>query len=155
MLVRTTSYSLPEELHSHIELIQPTTYFSSLKGMASTLRISEDPPEVTSQALSQIEVPSAYKGLVDVNCNYKITISCLQQLYNTVGYKPSAKNGNKIAVTGYLDFFASFSDLQQFYRDQRKDAVGSNFTVIFVNGSSFILQFEESRLKFEGFRWSE
>ena len=104
--------------------------------MASTLRISQDTSETTSQAVDgpPIKVPSAFKGLVDVNCNYKITISCLQQLYNTVGYKPSAKNGNKIAVTGYLDLFANFADLQQFYGTQRKDALGSNFTVVSVHG---------------------
>ncbi|KIJ06207.1 hypothetical protein PAXINDRAFT_20588 [Paxillus involutus ATCC 200175] len=32
-----------------------------------------------------------------------ITISCLRQFYNAIGYNASATNGNKPAVTGYLE----------------------------------------------------
>jgi len=71
---------------------------------------------------------------VDASCNSTITISCLQQLYNTVGYVPSAKIGNSIGITGYLNQFANIQDLQSFYRDQRPDAVNSTFKFISVNG---------------------
>lgn len=38
---------------------------------------------------------------VDASCNQIITITCLQQLYNAVGFTPSAKD-NSIGITGYL-----------------------------------------------------
>ena len=45
---------------------------------------------------------SAASGVsVDASCNQIITITCLQQLYNAVGFAPSAKD-NSIGITGYL-----------------------------------------------------
>lgn len=133
-MVRTTDYSLPEDLHDHIELVQPTTLFATFKNLASTFHLVDDPADTASVDAPPIVVPSAARGQVDNNCNYKITINCLQQLYNTLGYTPSATNGNQIAVTGFLELFASFADLQQFYGLQRKEALGTNFTIISVNG---------------------
>ena len=79
-----------------------------------------------------------------------ITIPCLQQLYNAVGVIPSAPN-NSIAVTGYLVsiYFdsidtladsiqgevANIHDLQLFYANQRRDALGSKFTFVSANGN--------------------
>lgn len=80
-----------------------------------------------------IKVPTASGGLVDASCNTTITITCLKQLYNAVGFVPSAK-GNKIGITGYLDQFANIADLQMFFADQRPDAVNSTFTFISING---------------------
>jgi tripeptidyl-peptidase-1 len=39
---------------------------------------------------------------VNPGCNTTITIQCLQELYNAVGYVPLADINNSIAVTGYL-----------------------------------------------------
>lgn len=38
---------------------------------------------------------------VDPSCNQTITVTCLQQIYNAVGFEPSAK-ANSIGVTGFL-----------------------------------------------------
>jgi tripeptidyl-peptidase-1 len=72
---------------------------------------------------------------VDASCITTITISCLQQLYNFVGFKPSS-GGNSIGITGYLDEFANLQDLQSFYADQRPDALNSSYKYFSVNGSS-------------------
>ena len=81
-----------------------------------------------------IDVPSASGGQVDASCTSTITISCLQQLYNAVGYVPLANTGNQIAATGYLDQFANIDDFQLFFADQVPQAVDPSFTLVTVNG---------------------
>ncbi|KAG6861867.1 hypothetical protein C0995_011164 [Termitomyces sp. Mi166 len=120
-IVRTTSYSLPEHLHDHIDVIQPTTMFAQLKRMKSTIVWSDDAEAVTSvQNLAPI-VNSVTGVSVDASCNTTITITCLQQLYNAVGLNASAP-GNSIA------------DLKSFYAEQNPAAVNSTFEVVSVNG---------------------
>ena len=139
-IVRTTGYSLPEHLHGHVELVQPTTMFSRPRALRTTFRIDDTASAKsvsTSADAPPISVPSASGGHVDASCNQTITITCIQQLYNAVGFTPSATNGNKIGITGYLEQFANEQDLQTFFADQRPDAVGSTFTTVLVNGALF------------------
>ncbi|EMD32617.1 hypothetical protein CERSUDRAFT_118652 [Gelatoporia subvermispora B] len=134
-LVRTTTYSLPDYLHEHIDLIQPTTLFSTWRGMKSTIHSSQPAKPDTMSSAPPIKVPSASGGEVDASCNTTITVSCLKQLYNAVGFTPAGgKNGNQIAVTGYLEQFANIADLELFYADQVPAAVNTSFEVISVNG---------------------
>lgn len=81
-----------------------------------------------------IKVPTASGGHVDASCNGTITITCLLELYNAVGYTASATSGNKIGITGYLEQFANKQDLQTFFADQRPEAVGFDFNTISING---------------------
>ncbi|KAH9017730.1 tripeptidyl peptidase A [Lactarius hengduanensis] len=135
VLVRTTEYSLPAHLDEHIELVQPTTAFNRVKEQRTTFRFSTA-PDVASSSLSsddKISVPGS--GVtVDASCNRTITVSCLKQLYNAVDYVPKATDKNAIALTGYLEQFANFADLQKFYADQVPAAVGSSFDVVLING---------------------
>ncbi|KAF8416931.1 peptidase S8/S53 domain-containing protein [Boletus edulis BED1] len=132
-IVRTTSYSLPEGLHEHVELIQPTTMFTRLKSFKSTLHWSNT---VSSGSLSPSTgtLTGPAGNPVDASCNGTITITCLKELYNAVGYNTSATNGNKIAVTGYLEQYANNMDLQQFFQLENPMADGSNYTFVSVNG---------------------
>jgi tripeptidyl-peptidase-1 len=84
---------------------------------------------------SHAVVKAASGVMVNANCNKTVTISCLQQLYNTAGFVPSSK-GNSIGITGYLEQFANNQDLQSFYKEQRPDALGSSYKFISVNGLS-------------------
>lgn len=136
-LVRTTSYSLPEHLMDHVDLVQPTTVFSRFSSMKTTYRFSQDQSTTAGQNGSYIPVPSASGGQVDASCNQTITVSCLKQLYNAVGYTPAAAGQNQIAVTAYLDQYANFEDLQLFYADEVPAAVNTTFTVISINGMMF------------------
>ena len=136
-MVRTTAYSLPEHLHDHVELIQPTTMFSRMKSLKTTFHVN--PTALTSASVAAadappIKVPSASGGQVDASCNMTITISCLQQLYNAVGFKPAADNGNQIGITGYLEEFANIQDLQSFYADQLPAALNTSFETVLING---------------------
>lgn len=119
-LVRTTSYSLPLDIHHHIDVIQPTTNFAQFKNHRSTLH------RVADNAATAIPP--------DASCQYATTLRCIQQTYNATGYKPSPHVDNSIAVTGYLDFYANIKDLQMFYKDQRPEAVNSSFEFVSVHG---------------------
>ena len=134
VLVRATEYSLPAHLDKHIELIQPTTSFGRAKKLRTTSRFSPVLDTTPSPSLGdKIYVPGS--GVtVDASCNTTITVSCLKQLYNAVDYIPKAAHKNAIALTGYLEEFANFADLQLFYADQVPAAVNTSFDVVLING---------------------
>ncbi|KAF8801356.1 subtilisin-like protein [Phlegmacium glaucopus] len=127
-VVRTLSYSLPEVLHEHIDVIAPTTYFGTFRSMKVTSFLQ---PELDTMLQDTIPGPD---GKLDPSCNTIITPACLRVLYNTSSYVPVSTDVNKLAVAGYLDEFANYADLQTFFKKYRTDAVGSTFTTVQVNG---------------------
>lgn len=134
VLIRTTHYSLPEHLHAHVELVQPTTYFGRPKPMSATLffeginiTISLSPSPPPEDPGSPIPPP--------VNCTRTMTIDCLKYIYNIGGYQPSATNKNAIGITGYLNQYANIADLQSFYAAERPDAVNSTFKTVLVHSA--------------------
>jgi len=136
VLVRTTEYSLPAHLDEHIELVQPTTAFHRAKGQRTTFRFSPPAPEASPSfnAGTKITVPGS-AVTVDASCKSTITVSCLKQLYNAVGYVPRAPKKNAIALTGYLEEFANFADLQRFYADQVPHAINTSCDVALIDGA--------------------
>lgn len=111
--------------------------------MKSTLFYEDGKTEVSRIAQSSVPFVHPTTGVtVDPSCNTTITITCLKQLYNAVGYKVKAAKKNSIAITSYLEQFANFADLQTFYKDQLPEAVNSSFKLISVAGmSSFAYPF--------------
>ncbi|KAG5639668.1 hypothetical protein H0H81_005851 [Sphagnurus paluster] len=101
-LVRTTSYSLPENLHEHVDVIQPTTMFGRFRRDRSTISWPKDLEVAPLQNLATQPNKNADSTpiVVDPSCNSTITIRCLQQLYNAVGYVPKKNNNNSIGITG-------------------------------------------------------
>ncbi|KAK0243100.1 tripeptidyl peptidase A [Armillaria nabsnona] len=131
-LVRTTRYSLPEPLLDHIDVVQPTTLFGRWKGMKSTVIDFENFDLGNTADVAKLDAETDY---VDPACNVSITVSCLKQLYNAVGFVPSGRNKNStIGITAYLEQNANKADLQRFYQDQVPQAVGSTFDFIPVKG---------------------
>ncbi|GLB42698.1 putative pro-kumamolisin, activation domain [Lyophyllum shimeji] len=129
-VVRTMSYSLPRELLSHVDVVTPTTYFSTLRSMRKTSFLQPNllaglVNDVTN-ALSDLATPK--------DCGRIITPACLRALYNTTDYKPAATDRNTIGVAGYLGEYANRKDLQTFFTKFRPDAVNSSYTTIQVNG---------------------
>ncbi|KAF8903507.1 peptidase S8/S53 domain-containing protein [Gymnopilus junonius] len=130
-VVRTLSYSLPKELHSHVDVVAPTTYFGTLRSMKkrNVLQPNKKPLTDEEAALhfgSDAAVPSS--------CADTITPTCLRDLYNTSTYTPTQTKVNELGIAGYLDEFANTADLQSFFKKYRKDAVGSSFSIVQVNG---------------------
>ncbi|PLW19550.1 hypothetical protein PCANC_01563 [Puccinia coronata f. sp. avenae] len=128
-MVRTEQYSLPESLHRHIELIQPTTMFGVLHKQRSRVSKISQVSEVKSKRLLD-HIPDICPGPI------LVTNGCLRQLYKTEGYEVQVPDRNMIATTGYLDEAANLEDAQLFLKTQRSDQVGQSFDVILVNGGS-------------------
>lgn len=128
-IVRAESYSLPKEVHGHVDVIQPTTMFGLFKPMGLTSHWDEpiSKKEVFGTAQSSTGVT------VDLSCNSTITPQCLQALYQ-IDYKGTPGNGNKVGVTGYLEQYASKSDLDKFYSRFNPAATGSDFKFYSVSG---------------------
>ncbi|KIJ54290.1 hypothetical protein M422DRAFT_775435 [Sphaerobolus stellatus SS14] len=128
---RTLSWSLPRKVHSHIDVIEPTTMFGRLRKMKATSFLMPDAPVVENDVnpdngLSTLAVPPT-------SCSSIINPSCLRTLYNTINYTPAATDQNSIGIAGYLDEFANDADLQTFFTHFRPDASGG-FTHIQING---------------------
>ncbi len=75
-VVRTLSYSLPRELHNHINVVSPTTYFGTLRSMKATHFIQSDGSNEVGSILSPEAVPPR-------SCASQITPACLKVLYNS------------------------------------------------------------------------
>jgi tripeptidyl-peptidase-1 len=131
-VVRTLSYSLPKELHSHIDVVAPTTYFGTLRSMRKTSFLQPNVKPITDEEAASLVLGS--DAAVPSSCATTITPTCLRDLYNTSTYVPAATNVNKLGVAGYLEEFANTADLQTFFKKFRTDAVGSTFTIVQVNG---------------------
>jgi tripeptidyl-peptidase-1 len=121
--IRTLEYSIPEELFQYVDLVQPTTRFAQIKAEASTLHDYRVLGSVGSVAPSVV-----------VDCNLTITPTCLRDLYNINGFTPDPKKGGFIGISGFLEEYAQFGDLQQWIPDYAPWAAGANFTWTSVNG---------------------
>lgn len=130
-VVRTLAYSLPRELHSHIDVVAPTTYFGTMRSMRATSFLQ---PEIKAIDNSVDNSTLDVDATVPSSCATTITPACLRALYNTVNYVPSQTSRNGLGVAGYLDEFANRADLQTFFQRFRPDAAGSSFTTVRVNG---------------------
>ncbi|KAG1868043.1 peptidase S8/S53 domain-containing protein [Suillus tomentosus] len=145
-IVRTTSYSLPDILHHHVDLIQPTTMFARFKAFKSTPhRTNQAQPAAPRPPGETITGPAG--NPVDASCNSTITLSCLRQLYNAENYQTTATNCNKLGITGYLDQYANNKDLQQFYLAQNPSAYGSNYTLVSIHDGKNNQSYEEAGLE--------
>lgn len=115
-LIRTTRYSLPSILHDHVTVVTPSTYFSLPKPQHKTSFVQHIDKylidvadgvlnSVTNSDLGAVPPP------VSPTCNFQITPSCLNSLYN-ISYTPVSTKNNSLGVVGYLNEYASYADLQ-------------------------------------------
>lgn len=130
-VVRTLAYSLPRELHRHIDVVAPTTYFSTLQSMRATNFLQ---PEIEALVGDPVVLLSDPTGAIPGSCETRITPACLRALYKTKDYKPVSTDKNEIGIAGYLNEFASYSDLGKFFDQFRPEAEGSSFVTVQVNG---------------------
>lgn len=86
--------------------------------------------------IAQIFADNPDAGLIDkiAACRKGVTIGCLQELYNFRSYIPAAPEHNAIGITSYLEENINNQDLQDFYKVQRPEAVGSGYRLISVHG---------------------
>lgn len=132
MTARTLKYSLPAVLHDHVDIIAPTIKFSTPSQQKSTVfKVSKTPDAKLSTTSSSSDV---HDGLDVAACNTTITPDCLKALYKFKHFRASRRNGNELALAGFLEEYAQYDDLEQFLETYDSDAAGFNFTEILING---------------------
>lgn len=130
--LRTLQYSIPRGLKSHIAMIEPTTRFGQLKPQIS------EPFEVSRVEMSEereaISVAELGAPLNATFCNRTITPDCLRALYNIGDYTSSPVKNSLFGVTGYLNQWAKFANLDVFMKKYAPYAVNQTFNYQLVNG---------------------
>ncbi|KAI1639158.1 tripeptidyl-peptidase 1 [Biscogniauxia mediterranea] len=127
--LRTLSYSVPDDVAGHVDLIQPTTRFGQLGAKRSTIFEMQ----IVSDSAKEGDVFKTDAAAAVANCNVaSITPACLKSLYN-IKYTPDTE-GNLVSFASYLEEYARYDDLQTFEEQYATSAVGQNFTVELVNG---------------------
>jgi tripeptidyl-peptidase-1 len=120
VVARTTKWSLPRHLHSHIDAIQPTTSF--FRGAAQAATWVDE----------AVEVPASYQTpkntSISAVCNVtSVTPECFQTLYNTKWYQTKASNKNSIGFTNYLGEIPIRPDAKLFLQKYRPEAVSQAY----------------------------
>ena len=117
--LRTTEYSIPDDLTEHIDLVTPTTYFG--------------------KTTAQIPVPKAHypkshivPRQIDPSCATSITPACIKELYNINDYKPDPNSGSRIAFGSFLNQSARTQDLSLF--EIANSIPQQGFSVQLING---------------------
>jgi tripeptidyl-peptidase-1 len=136
--LHTLAYSIPEQLHDHVNFLSPTTKFPSIHEMRSTLKPG-NPDAVTAyqewaKTQSLIDHDLSAVAPPDAVCGRSITPQCLLNLYN-VSYGPPASTSqtNKLSFASFLTQYARYADLASFESSVATYAKGHNFTVISLN----------------------
>lgn len=127
--IRTLHYSVPQEISSHITMIQPTTRFGQVKAQRKA-------PFTTEKATYTPAKAAATPGttLNVTACNATVTPDCLRALYNIGDYEADPSVGSLFGVCGYLDEYAKYDALDEFLGTYAPYAVSQNFSYALVNG---------------------
>ncbi|KZT51658.1 tripeptidyl peptidase A [Calocera cornea HHB12733] len=112
-LVRCMSWSLPADLHEHVEFIQPTTIFGRPKPHRSFVN------SVISRGIV-LSNPT--------NCSENVTPDCLRELYGIGSYRPNPSSANRLGISGYLGSYANINDTKFFYQQFVPRAYEANFS---------------------------
>ncbi|EAW21651.1 S53 family peptidase [Aspergillus fischeri NRRL 181] len=116
--LRTLAYSVPDDVHRYIQMIQPTTRFGQ-------------PVRHERQPLFQGTVASLEE--LAANCSATITPNCLRELYGIYDTRAEPDPRNRLGVSGFLDQYARYDDFENFMRSYAPNRTDVNFTVVSIN----------------------
>jgi tripeptidyl-peptidase I len=151
IIIACTSYSLPEHVRPHVELITPTVHFDAL-----VPRPRQETSPSKKRELNIRDVPGAAKSLGQPssgngpkqspdhsslkniiteleNCDQFITPICLRALYG-IFYKPLAADKNSYGIVEYTPQAYLASDLDMFFTNFSSSLVGSRPTLVSIDG---------------------
>lgn len=118
--LRTTQYSVPDEVSAYVDLISPTTYFGKTTAFRPTM------PATKTRAVEATNVK------VDASCSTSITPKCLKELYNVGNYTPEVKYGSRVGFGSFLNQSANYADLADY--EKYFNIPSQNFSVVLING---------------------
>lgn len=168
-LVRAIEYSLARSVSDHIDLIGPTTYFSQIRALdkagieISSTKLTqeqidfvnktaaeEEDDETTSRKMKKVHKgKKSYKssGVSKIkesrepdSCDINIvTFKCLRHFYRTHSYIVENPKKQLISISGFLEQYASLSDLRKFFKTQRKVAyqIKYKFNTVLINNGAY------------------
>ncbi|KAF2813830.1 subtilisin-like protein [Mytilinidion resinicola] len=125
--LRTTKYSIPEDLVGHVALVSPTTYFGNTKAMMPAR--AEDRKQLAKRATPPAECELSVT--LDNETYVAFGPACLKTIYNINNYTADPSSGSEIAFGSFLNQSASYSDL--FLFQGNFSIPEQNFSVILVN----------------------
>ena len=121
--IRTLEYSVPEELHQYIDMVQPTTRFGQLR------------PQTNSVHDVKILGDASTAVAVNGSCNSTITPDCLKSLYHVTDVPNlDPKKVGHMGINGFLEEYARYNDFEQFTTLYAPYLGNSNFTYELING---------------------
>lgn len=116
--LRTTSYSIPDDLSDAIDLIEPGTYFASTKAHRalpnlepSTVQHAPEKRQFEPSCTTKVAVPISANQTEDFDL---LSPTCLKELYSIGNYRADPKSGSSVAFGSFLNQSASYSDLAKF-----------------------------------------
>ncbi|KAH8994045.1 subtilisin-like protein [Lactarius akahatsu] len=131
------SYSVPEHISDHVEIIKPTVHFNH--------RVSEDPTRLRKRAnpnhLGQPfsgQGPKTNGAKIDAalslaTCDQFITPDCLRALYN-FHYTPVATAKNSYGIVEFTPQAFLAPDLDQFFTNFSSKQIGQRPTLVSIDG---------------------
>ena len=113
--LRTTEYSIPQDLTSSIDIILPTVFFGN---------------DDISTAAPFERLPATFP--VNSTCDNLITPDCLRDMYQLGDFTPDASRGSRIGYANFLNQSSSYADVELFQKTFNLPA--HNFSVELING---------------------
>lgn len=107
--IRTLHYSVPQQLHEHIHMIQPTTRFGYIRPQHSSMYQYF----VIGSARDATDHRYPGSGLNSTFCNSTITPQCLKDLYGLTGYKSKAVEGMHVRLLSERLHHSYLSDVEE------------------------------------------
>ncbi|KAI1162839.1 subtilisin-like protein [Nemania serpens] len=130
--VRTLHYSVPEEIRSHITMIQPTTRFGQIRPQRIQSSHVFEQGELPNFIQEAAKIPT--QQLNATFCNSTITPECLRALYKIGKTQADPKAPGFFAVNGFLEEYAKHDALDTFLEQWAPYATSQNFTTLQVSG---------------------
>lgn len=128
IFLRTTEYSLPSEVHPHIDFVAPSIRFPIIHSLTRNNEQLDDFKLITElNGITQLTDAKLSDNEVEVSsspnaaCGLSVNPTCLRSLYKTTSVNGTARN-NSAAVTGYLEQYISITDLNTFFKKFAPDA---------------------------------
>ncbi|KAF8862998.1 subtilisin-like protein [Acephala macrosclerotiorum] len=121
--LRTTQYSIPDNLVPYIGVISPTTYFGKTVAHAPKFRRA-----------TKTKKDSASSPSVAASCQTSITPSCIKQLYSIGNYTSDAHSGSRVGFGSFLNESVLYADLFQF--ESQFGIPHQNISTVLINGAT-------------------
>ncbi|CAK7213251.1 hypothetical protein SBRCBS47491_001738 [Sporothrix bragantina] len=129
--LRTLSYSVPDEVSSHVALIDPGNYFGNARSFAPRLGDLKFAERAAPKTPTTKPAKKGTATTIDAACQTSITPKCLKQLYQVGDYEADADSGSSIGFGSFLNQSAIYADLAQYL--QLNGLPSQNFSVELIN----------------------